>query len=108
LLVSTFVVKSWLVKTFGLRGTYSRAGQDKPARRKGAALLTKGNSALQTPSPTSLRGMAEETEPILNTRTSEPLNKTEIDPLRVLVWFTFALLLVSAWTGIVWAVAALT
>jgi hypothetical protein len=70
-------------------------------------MKTKQGSPLQAIKAKDL-AWGEEKEPILNTRTGEPPNKIELDPLRVFVWAAFALILVSAWVGIVWAVAVLT
>lgn len=90
------------MKTFGLRGTYSRTEQDKPAPTKRPALQTKQkNSARGAPS-TTVRGAAEETEPKVNSRIGETPNRTGIDPLRVLVWVAFAVILVLAWASILW------
>ena len=69
------------------------------------AMKTKQGSPPQAIEAKNLARRGGKEPTILNTRTVEPPNRIEIDPLRVLVWAAFTLLLISAWAGIVWALA---
>ena len=95
------------MKTLGPRGTYSRTGRGEPALRKRPDLLkNQKNSAPGVPPAMSLRA-AEGTEPGVNSRIGEPPNGAEIDPLRVMVWGAFAVILVAGWAAILWFFGAL-